>query len=167
MRLPCLLLSLMSAAALAASPADGLDAIAVYAGSWQIQMHHLDTPYSKAGIEHTRLHNQCWRGQAFYACEQVVDGKPAALVVFLRGKGSGHYVTHAIPADGGHANDGTLEIQGDRWTFPWQFDDHGKTIHARVVNVFDGHDAIDFRQEYSADGVHWTAMATGRETRVR
>ena len=167
MRLSCLLLSLLPAATLAATPTDGLDAIAVYAGSWQTQMHHLDTPYSKAGSERTRLHNQCWRGQAFYACEQVVDGKPVALVVFLQDKGHGGYVTHAIPADGGRASDGTLEIRGNRWTFPWQFDDHGKTIHARVVNVFHGRDAIDFRQEYSADGEHWTAMATGHETRVR
>ncbi|HKR77616.1 MAG TPA: hypothetical protein VJR95_13245 [Rhodanobacter sp.] len=54
---------------------------------------------------------------------------------------------------------------GDRWTFPWQFSDQGKTVYARVVNVFHGRDRIDYRQEYSLDRRHWTAMATGVETR--
>jgi hypothetical protein len=37
----------------------------------------------------------------------------------------------------------------------------------RVVNVFLTPDRIDFRQEFSTDGVHWTAMAHGTETRVK
>lgn len=163
--LPCLLLGLSPAAALVA-PATGLDAVGVYAGRWHSEVRHLDTPYSKAGIEQASLRNDCWRARAFYACEQVVDGKPMALLVYLHQTG-GHYVTHVVPADGGAAHDGILLIEGNRWTFPWQFDDHGKTVHERVVNVFDGSDAIAFRQEYSLDGVHWKAMATGRETRVR
>lgn len=159
----CASLLFVSAAAQAAS--DGLDRITVYAGTWHTQAEHYATPYSKAGKETGTLHNDCWRGRAFYACEQIVDGQSKALVVFVYDAAKGSYVTHPIPADGSAGGDGTLTIDGDRWTFPWQFSDHGKTVYARVVNVFHGRDRIDYRQEYSLDQVHWTPMATGRETR--
>lgn len=165
--LPCLLLSLSPLAVRALPAPDGLDALTAYAGSWRSEIHHLPTPYSKAGNARTRLDNRCWRARAFLACEQVVDGKPVTLVVYLQGPGPGQYVTHELPADGGAARDGTLRIVGKRWIFPWRFDDHGRPVQARVVNVFHGRDAIEYRQEYSLDGVHWTVMATGRETRVR
>lgn len=159
----CASLLFVSAAAQAAS--DGLDRITVYAGTWHTQAEHYATPYSKAGKETGTLHNDCWRGRMFYACEQIVDGQSKALIVFQRGKDDNHYVTHALPADGSGGGDGTLIVEGERWTFPWQFSDHGKTVYARTVNVFSGRDRIDYRQEYSLDQVHWTPMATGRETR--
>lgn len=158
--------ALLAAAALAAPAAsDGLERIAIYAGTWHTQAEHYTTPYSKAGKETGVLRNDCWRSRAFYACEQVVDGQSKALIVFQRGKDDSHYVTHPLPADGGAAGNGTLQIDGDRWTFPWQFSDHGKTVYARVVNVFHGRDRIDYRQEYSFDQVHWMPMAKGTETR--
>lgn len=163
-RLPFVFLSLFPAVAV---HADGtaLDRLAVYAGTWQGRYEHFATPYSKAGRDTTLLHNDCWRAHRFYACEQVVDGKPVALVVFLPAAAPDRYITDAIPADGGHPNSGTLVVAGDRWVFPWQFQDHGRTVHARVVNVFHGRDRIDYRQEYSLDQVHWTPMAAGEEVR--
>lgn len=157
--------SLLSVSATAAAADGGLDRIAVYAGTWHTQAEHYATPYSKAGKETATQHNDCWRGRAFYACEQIVDGQPKALIVFQRGKDDDHYVTHALPVDGSAGGDGTLIVAGGRWTFPWQFGDHGKTVYARTVNVFSGRDRIDYRQEYSYDQVHWTPMAKGTETR--
>ena len=162
----CGSLLLVGVAAQAASPV-GLDRIAVYAGTWHNRVEHYATPYGKAGTETTTLRNDCWRARAFYACEQVVDGKPVALVVFVYDIAKHSYITHPIPADGSAAGNGTLLIDGETWTFPWQFADHGKTVYARVVNVFHGRDRIDYRQEYSLDQTHWTAMARGVETRQR
>ncbi len=150
----------------AAAAADGgLDRIAVYAGTWHTQAQHYATPYSKAGTETGVLHNDCWRGRAFYACEQIVDGQSKALIVFQRGKDGDHYITHALPADGSAGGDGTLVVDGERWIFPWQFSDHGKIVYSRTINVFSGRDRIDYRQEYSLDRVHWMPMAKGVETR--
>ena len=162
---PCWCASLLCVSAAAAAADGGLDRIAVYAGTWHTQAEDYATPYSKAGTETGVLHNDCWRGRAFYTCEQIVDGQPKALIVFQRGKDDDHYVTHALPADGSAGGDGTLIVAGGRWTFPWQFGDHGKTVYARTVNVFSGRDRIDYRQEYSYDQVHWTPMAKGTETR--
>jgi hypothetical protein len=62
---------------------------------------------------------------------------------------------------------GSLLIQGDTWIFPWDYTEAGKTTHFRVLNVWRSAGLIEFRQEYSADGSHWTLMSLGRESRVK
>lgn len=146
----------------------GLDRIAAYAGSWRTVVHHLDTPYSKAGGETHLLRNDCWRSGGFYGCDQLVDGDSKALVVFLYDPKTDRYSSYAIPAGGApDVKPGALVIVGDTWIFPWESREQGKVIHFRVVNVWQSPDRIDFRQEYSADGVHWTIMAQGSDRRIK
>lgn len=161
-----LLFSLMSNAALAAPGPAGLDKLAAYAGTWKTVSESFDTPYSKAGRQSATLQNACWRSGDFYACHQTVDGRSAALVVFLYAAKTDTYVTHAIPADGGAASDGILTINGNRWTFPWQSAEQGKPVYFHVINVFTDRNHIEYRQEFSRDSRHWTVMTKGRDTRA-
>lgn len=162
MLMVCLCLNAMATDAYAAAPT-GLDRIAAYAGTWKTETEHFDTPFSKVGRETATLKNDCWRSDDFYACHQIVNGKSAALIVFLYDAKTGSYVTHALPADGSPAGNGTLMIKGDVWTFPWNYTNKGKTTYFHVINVFTSPDHIEYRQEYSSDKIHWTAMAKGHE----
>ena len=166
MRLLPLSLLLFSSLAEAIEPA-GLDRVAAYAGTWKTEARHVDSLYSKAGSESHLLRNDCWRSEGFYVCDQIVDGKSAALLVFTYDEKTGTYSSYPIPAGGAPVvHPGTLLIQGAIWTFPWDNIEGGKTVHFRVVNTWSSADRIEFRQEYSADGVHWTLMADGHDTRV-
>lgn len=162
-------MALMAAASsLAADASQGLDRISAYAGRWRVSMHHLDTPYSKAGDESHVLQNDCWRNAGFYACDQIVDGVSQALLVFLYDAKTGRYSSYPVPAGGApQVQPGRLQIMGDTWTFPWDNTEQGKTTHFRVVNVWRSPDSIEFRQEYSTDGTHWILMAEGHETRIK
>ena len=159
------LLMLFTTAAAAAST--GLDVVTAYAGTWKSETRHLAGPYGKAGSESHVLRNDCWRSAGFYACDQIVDGKSMALLVFLYDSATGSYSSYPIPASGAPAvHPGRLIIDGPVWTFPWDSVEDGKTVHFRVVNTWESADSIAFRQEYSEDGVHWTLIADGHETRV-
>ena len=160
------ILSFISVAAFAAGP-QGLDRVMAYAGTWKTEVRHLDTPFSKAGSEAKTLRNDCWRSSGFFACNQIVDGDSKALLVFMYDPKTDRYTSYPIPAGGGEVHPGSLLIQGDTWTFPWDYTEGGKTTHFRVVNVWSSPDSIEFRQEYSADGEHWTLMAEGHEARVK
>ena len=161
------------AALLAAAPGvtaaapQGLDKVMSYAGTWKIDTHHFDTPYSKAGQENAVLQNDCWRSGGYFVCRQVVNGESKALLVFTYDAKTDRYSSYPILQGGGDVHPGTLIIQGDAWTFPWDYTESGTTTHFRVVNRWNSPDSIEFRQEYSADGQHWTPMAEGRETRVK
>lgn len=148
------------------SAATGLDAIAAYAGSWQTDIQYRNTPYSKQYEAKYRLRNDCWRSAGYYACDQFVDGKSQALLVFLYDPVKG-YSSYPIPVGGAEAvHPGRLLIDGNVWTFPWQTREDGKITYFHVINTWTSPDGIDFRQEYSEDGKRWILMAAGHETRV-
>lgn len=144
-----------------------LDSIWKYAGNWQVNTDVFDTPFSKADRHSSSLHNDCWRSGGYIACRQIVDGHSNVLIVFTCG-GTDHVCTsYQIPADGGPASNGTVNIEGDTWTFPWQTTDNdGKITYFRVVNVWTSPTYIEYRQEYSADQVRWTKTAVGHETKT-
>ena len=151
-----------------AAPATGLDVITAYAGTWKTRTEHLNSPYSKAGKETATLKNNCWRSGDFYACHQIVNGKSAALIVFTYDAKHKLYHNYAIPAGGGKAYPGgELFIKGNVWTFPWKYEDKGKTVYFHNINVFTAPNTIEYRIEYSTDRAHWTLMAKGREIKVR
>lgn len=157
---------LFAADAAAIDKPSGLDKVAVYQGTWKLTVEHLETPFGKASHEETNLRNDCWRSAAFYACNQFVDGDSKALLVFTYDAKSDAFRSHITLPDGTDAGGGKLLIKGNVWTFPWESTENGKTTHFRILNTFTSNDAIEFRQEYSTDGEHWTVMARGSETRV-
>lgn len=161
---PVLALLMTAPFAPAAAPS-GIDAIWAYAGTWKTSMDHVDTPYSKAGHEQKTLVNDCWKSGAYLACRQIVDGDPKVLLVFTCNPDGRTCTSYQIPPDGGQPGSGTLILDGNTWTFPWNSTEDGKTTYFRVVNTWSSPAAIEFRQEYSTDQVHWTTMATGHETK--
>jgi hypothetical protein len=152
----------------AAAPerAAGIDAIWAYAGTWNIEIDHFDTANSKASHEKTLLRNDCWKSGGYVACNQYVDGESKILIVFTYNAKQNVYTSYPIPADGSAAGSGTLLIEGNTWTFPWQSKDGDKTTYFRVVNVFTAPGRIEFRQEFSTDEAHWTLMAKGLEKKI-
>lgn len=158
-------LLLVSGAARAKDP--GVDALAVYAGTWRIHIVHYKTQYSKARSETSVLTNDCWRSRGFYACDQIVDGVSRALIVYTYDAKAGIYRSHVLQPDGSPPSSGTLSIVGNVWTFPWQDKDGTRTVYLRVVNTFVGPNRIAYRQEYSYDNVSWVRTASGGDSRLR
>lgn len=160
-----------AAAAPAPAPArnDGVDIVGAYAGTWKIEITHLHTapgrPHEE-GHQTTVVKNDCWRNAEFSVCHQNVDGDSKALLVFAYGAKDGTYATYPIAIGADTVHRGTLIIQGNTWTFPWEETEHGKRIFFRIVNVFTSQDTIEYRAEYSVDRVRWIQTATGRERRV-
>jgi hypothetical protein len=164
-----LAIALWSCALYAAAASDkpgGIDAIRAYEGTWDVTIEHLDTAHSKASREHTSLRNECWKSGGYFACNQYVDGESKVLLVFVYSPAKNEYTSYQIPPGGGEAGSGKLIIEGNVWTFPWQMKEGDTTTYFHVVNVFTAPDRIEFRQEFSADNVHWTVTAKGAETRT-
>jgi hypothetical protein len=146
--------------------AHGVEALWAYAGTWKVEINHLDSAFSKAGHETNSLHNDCWKSGIYVACRQIVDGDPKVLIVFTCAKADGSCTSYQIPPDGGQPGSGTLLIEGNTWTFPWSMVKDGLTTYFRVVNVWSTPTTIDYRQEFSTDQVHWTPTATGHEVKI-
>lgn len=153
----------------AASAPAGLDKIAAYAGTWKGQTEKFSTPYSTAGRETDTIHNDCWRSGDFYVIHQTVNGKPApVLSVYIYDANADLYHVYGVPMNGDDPGAaGKLIIKGNVWIFPWEYNNKGKTVYFRVVNVFTTPKTIEYRQEFSNDKVHWTLMAKGTEIKTR
>jgi hypothetical protein len=150
----------------AAEPALDVGTFARYAGTWQVQLTHVETPYSKAASETMTVRNDCWRSEIFYVCDQIIDGAPKALVVFFHNAEDKRFGTFPITARSEMVHPGDVLVDGNTIVFPWQINDNGKGIYMRIVNTFTSATTMDFRQEYSSDGSNWVAMATGVERKV-
>lgn len=150
----------------AAGSSTGVAVLWAYAGTWKIETENIDSAHSKAGSEKATLRNACWKDGAYLACNQYVDGDSKILLVFTYDAASKSYTSYQIPQGGGAAGKGSLLIDGNVWTFPWQITEGETTTYYRVVNTFVSHDRIEFRKEFSADKIHWTLMAKGADTRI-
>lgn len=154
------------AARAAKGPEPDVTTFARYAGTWQVQLNHVETPYSKASNETMTVTNDCWHSEIFYVCDQIIDGTPKALVVFFHNAEDKRFGTFPITARSDMVHPGDVLVDGDTITFPWQINDNGKGIYMRIVNRFTSATTMDFRQEYSDDGNNWHAMATGVERKI-
>jgi len=136
----------------------------LYDGKWEV---------SPSGEEKEPSHfeNHCARTGLFFACEQVVPGKPGALVVFLPvGKTAGgyEYRTKALIVDMPPAGDwGKLTIEGQKWVFSWESTYDGKKTFWRNINTFTGADQIHFEISRSDDGETWKTVKSGDEHRMK
>ena len=146
--------------------ADDVGVFARYAGTWKVELHHVETPYSKASNETMTVKNDCWRSEIFYVCDQIIDGAPKALIVFFYNAEDKRYGSFPITARSDAVHPGDVQVDGKTITFPWVINDNGKTIHMRIVNTFTSSDTIDFTNEYSEDGKNWVSMATGVEHKM-
>ncbi|HLK67986.1 MAG TPA: hypothetical protein VKU19_31350 [Bryobacteraceae bacterium] len=113
------------------------------------------------------LVNECGRIGVFFGCQQTVDGKIGALVIYAPGEGAGHFYSQAIMPDGKAAGRGELTIDGDHWTYQSKYVDGDRTTWYKTTNVFTGKDHIRFEQAESSDGEHWVVKMSGEETRLK
>ena len=140
---------------------DPYEPLKLYDGSWEVKV---SLPEPK--VDH--LENHCARTGLFYACEQVVNGKTGALVVFLpvgkTSKGAQEYRTQGLMADASAAGEwGHLVIDGDTWIYTWDNSDAKKTVHWRNTNHFSGKEKIHFEVQNSEDGTNWKTQMAGDE----
>lgn len=159
------LLAASSYAAAADAPSP-LDRLNIFAGTWKSDTQTFKTPYSEEGSSSYTLVNQCWKAGAFFVCNQSVDGVSRTMLVFSY-KGGDTYKEVAVSADSGMGSNGTLLVDGGVWTFPGETHKLGQVVYFRTVNIYDGNDSLDYREEYSNDQQNWTLMAKGHESRVK
>jgi hypothetical protein len=149
-------LLLMASAAICAAE-DAYTPLELYNGGWRVQ---------KGGAAPDTLVNHCAHTGFYYMCEQVVNGKTSALVVFVPGDAPGNYHSTVVFPSGEPRGPGDLTINGNRWVFIGKSVDGNKTTWFRTINVFTGNDHIHFEQAQSTDGTHWTTGGSGDEVRV-
>jgi hypothetical protein len=151
-------------------PAAAIDpyaALRLYDGKWDL----LPAPGDKAA-ETVHLENRCAKVGEFFACNQFVNGKNMALVVFLPVRplenGGYSYRNEALRPEGDDPSKwGGLEIVGDRWVYSNEENNNGKKIYWRITNVFSGSDKIHFEVQRSEDGAKWATTMSGDEARVK
>ena len=154
--LPALLKLLLGTAAAAAAAAP-LTPLTVYEGNWI---------YTSAAdpSRPDHLTNHCHMDDAFYTCEQVVNGKPVALLIFTAGDGPGNLHSQVVLPSGNPAGKRSdLTIDGNHWTFLSK-DANGTTY--RIENYIRDHDHIRSEQYKSTDGTTWQKTGEGEEVRV-
>ncbi len=139
----------------------------LYDGKWDL----IPKPADKPG-EPMHIENRCAKVGEFFSCNQFVNGKNTALVVFLPVhplEGGGYeYRNQALRADAdGPGTWGKLEIVGDRWVYSSEESDGGKKTYWRTTNVFSGTDKIHFEVQKSIDGTNWMTQMSGDEARGR
>ncbi len=145
---------------LAPGSAQAFSPISLYQGTWQV------TP-GMSGSAPDTLSNQCEEFTEYYACQQTVNGKAGALIVFVYTGTTGQYNTQAILPNGFAQGRGDLLIEGSRWTFSGKKTDGGKTTYFRTVNDWRGHDRIHFEVSHSVDGKTWVVDHQGDERRMQ
>ena len=141
---------------------DQLAPISVYDGGWTITA---TTTMAGAG-KPDELVNHCSRATAYYACEQVVNGKPMALIVFTATEVPGKFHTQVVLPDGFSTGRGDLTISDNHWTFLGKDVEKDKTTYFRTENYFTGRDKIHFEQYESTDNKTWVKKNEGDEVRA-
>ena len=139
-----------------------LEPLSVYDGSWLV------TPKPAAGesAKTDHLTNHCHLTDAFYTCEQVVNGKSMALLVFTGGATAGRFHSTVVLPDGSPGGKpGDLTIDGGHWTF-LNTDSAGKPAF-RVENYFKDRDHIHFEQYKAKPDGDWEKVGEGDEIRVK
>jgi hypothetical protein len=159
-------LAVLLLTAAAAHAAEDVGVFARYAGTWRMELTHMQTPYSKPAVENMTLTNDCWRSEVFYVCDQIIDGSPKALIVFFYNAEDKRFGSFPITAHSDSVRPGDVLVEGQTIVFPWQINDNGKGVYMRIVNVFTTPDTMEFRQEYSFDDSTWIVMAKGVEHKI-
>lgn len=164
--LPLLLLLALVQNASAAPPApDPFAPLAVYNGTWTVQAEH---PWNGgAPGASDQLVSRCQRFTLYFACEQTVNGKPQAFLVYTATSTPHVLHTRMITPDGLAGGRGDLTLDGNHWTYLDKPPPSLKGNWSRVENFILDHDHIRFEEYESADeGKTWTKTNSGTEQRT-
>ena len=133
----------------------------LYNGTW-----HVDKKDQPPGAKPDELLNQCAQMGAYFSCQQTVNGKPSALLIFVLASGTGQYHTQSVMPDGRCGGRGDLSIDGDHWVYSSNWSQGGKTTFYRTTNTFSGKTHIHYEQQESPDNKDWKTTSSGDEVRV-
>lgn len=144
-------------------PASDLYApLRLYKGAWTVTMH--DAASGKTSKD--ALVNACSLLEPYYICQQTVNGKVGALVIFVPAATTGQYHTQNVSPEGWATGRGDLTIDGGHWVYLGKDEESGKTTWYRTVNDFTGNDRIHFESSQSTDNQTWTVTSSGDEVRA-
>lgn len=142
--------------------------LAVYNGSWKVVAAHPWGGGAAGTVD--LLESHCVARTAFFSCEQVINGKPSTLIVYVPGDKPGEFHTKIIYPNGLSANRGDMSISTenrDHWTYIDHGVNDGKPRISRTENIFSGQDSIHFEEYESTDeGKTWVKTNEGTESRV-
>jgi hypothetical protein len=157
-----LFVTVLSSRVSGASPEGAaMEPLQAYQGTWQVTRSD-----SGAHAQPERLTNRCLTLGIYFACEQRVNGKPTALLVFLSTDQPGHYHTQSILPEGRATGLDDLQISGNRWTFTSRRHQGGDVTYFQNTNVFTDANHIHFENAQSPNGKQWTVQESGDEVRV-
>lgn len=168
MLIPALLTLLQAAAPSAVppatNPANPLSALTLYTGSWTVDSEKTNGVAGRPD----KLINRCVLTEAFYTCEQVVNGKSMALLIFTPGETPHTFHTQTVLPNGYAIGRGDLTLDGEHWTYSKKVtsDDGKSSMTYKTENYFHGPDHIHFVQTESADGVTYKTTNQGDEVRI-
>lgn len=153
----------------AAAPTGPVKALGAFLGSWKVAGVSYDTPYSKAS--HDSANTVCsWAATNDYlVCSQAVRlaaGESHAISIFTYDPTAKQYLLYSVPSPGASPRKVPFTIAGNTWTYPFEYDDKGKHIFGRTVNVFQKPGHVTYTVQYSLDQKTWVTGTEGAETRV-
>lgn len=158
-----------TAAALAPlySNAAPIDELNRFAGTWHSQGTFVENPYQKAGSA-TATTTCAWSiDHNFMICQQSVtmNGTPDSDLGIYSYDPVGN-VYHFYNVRASRTTSSTILVDGNTITYPFSFNDNGKNVTIRTLNVWQSADAYTWRTEYSTDGgTTWALMASGKSER--
>lgn len=159
-----LLVALLAAAPAGPAP-DPFAPLALYHGTWTVRAEH---PWSgRAPGAADRLVSRCQRFTRYFACEQTVNGRTQALLVYTADSAAGRLHARVIAPDGRAGGRGDLTIDGSRWTYLDRPPAGLRGKWSRVENLIIDRDHIRFEEYESPDeGRTWTRTNAGTEERT-
>lgn len=113
-----------------AHAADAYAPLWLYQGTWKATSQASGGPVTSKVIA-----NECARIRQFLGCQQTIDGKRGALILFLPTAQPGHYNTQAVTVEGFATGGGELLIESDRWTYSSKSKQDGKETLYRTTRT--------------------------------
>ena len=144
--------------------------LGVFVGKWESEGTFFETPFSKAGKVSSNI--DCgWSPQNnFLICEQLITdstGKHTQLSIFSYNSKDKNYSISSMAGPGKQPWNGTLNIDGDIWTYPGGYEANGKKITIRTINDFSVPGVESFKTEFSDDGgAHWVTTLKGSAHKI-
>jgi hypothetical protein len=142
-------------------PADPYASLRLYNGRWLVRQGN-----AAADAKPDELTDECAQVGKYFTCQQMLNGKTGALLVFVPTETPGHFYTQNVRPDGRAGGRGELQIDGDRWTYSSKAEENGKTTYYRTINQFTGRDKIHSESAESSDGVNWKTTRSGDLVRM-
>jgi hypothetical protein len=163
--LPILLFALLQNPTPPQPSPDPFAPLTIYNGAWTVHAEHPWSGAAPGTPDHLTSH--CQRFTLYFACEQTVNGKPQALLVYTATNSPGKLNCRLINPDGLAGGRGDLTLDGNHFTYLDKPPPPLKGNWSRVENFILDHDHIRFEEYESADeGKTWTKTNSGTETRA-